>query len=265
MRQTCVIPVIACLAIAMLVVGCGPIGQASEARNNRIIAMLVDLSRSYLQESQNIGNSTRIGAEAIGSAEPGDRIIIAGIDGEAPCGFRMLADERLTPSSLLEAHRRVQSRNKLLKDRLLAVLQQAFKEKRGGASRRTPLISAITMMGCYLSQFPKSEPRVLILLSDMVEDSQQYNFQSLVLNVRTRDRIMAKEKSAGRLADLSSIRIFVSGASARSLDQLVTLRSFWLTYFKICGADASADRYVPALGTDALKLRLACDAPKTAE
>jgi len=67
-----------------------------------------------------------------------------------------------------------------------------------------------------------SQPRkVLVIMSDMLEDSEHYNIERLKLTAHEAARIVEAERRAGRLADLHDVRVYVIGASVPSDDKLM--------------------------------------------
>jgi hypothetical protein len=92
--------------------------------------------------------------------------------------------------------------------------------------------------------------QVLVVFSDMIEESDQYNFQKQRLSATERERIIEAQKKAGRLPDLSGVRVYVVGSSVgdqRSSDMYQNIQDFWLHYFKVSGADLAKERYGSAL------------------
>jgi len=78
-------------------------------------------------------------------------------------------------------------------------------------------------------------------MSDMLEDSEHYQFERLKLTAHE------AERRAGRLADLHGVRAYVIGALAPSDDKVIEVESFWRGYFEACGADFRKENYGAAL------------------
>ena len=93
---------------------------------------------------------------------------------------------------------------------------------------------------------------LLVIFSDMIEQSRRYDFTGENLTAARIGQIIAKEQSAGRLPELQDVEVCVVGAGAAtsgglSAEKLLSIREFWLQYFKAAGADLSKDRYGSAL------------------
>jgi len=91
-----------------------------------------------------------------------------------------------------------------------------------------------------------------VVFSDMIEQSGRYDFSGIPLDDEAVQRIIAKEREGKRLPKLDGVKVWVAGATAStgaglSSDRILQIQSFWLTYFKACGADLTKERYAPTL------------------
>ncbi len=93
----------------------------------------------------------------------------------------------------------------------------------------------------------KRDKNILIIMSDMIEESKDYNFARKNLNKKRTGEIIAKEKGANRIPDLKNVRVYVTGATAENRDKFFSIQNFWLRYFEECGANLSKERYGSAL------------------
>ena len=94
--------------------------------------------------------------------------------------------------------------------------------------------------------------KLLVVFSDMIEQSGRYDFSAIPLNDEAVQKIIAKEREGKRLPKLDGVKVWVAGATAStgaglSSDRILQIQSFWLTYFKACGADLTKERYAPTL------------------
>lgn len=97
----------------------------------------------------------------------------------------------------------------------------------------------------------RRDRNILIVFSDMIEESEGLNFARGTLSVSRAREMVDADRRSGRLPDLTGTRVWVSGAGAgsyaRTLSsaQLLGIRAFWLEYFKAAGAELPAERYLP--------------------
>lgn len=83
------------------------------------------------------------------------------------------------------------------------------------------------------------DKNILVIFSDMVEETPEYNFKNL-----TRERIKyIIEKEKQRLPDLKNVVVYVVPISDLSREQFFIIQSFWLRYFKECGAILPKENY----------------------
>ena len=94
--------------------------------------------------------------------------------------------------------------------------------------------------------------KVLVVFSDMVEQSARYDFTVEPLTDSRAAEIIAGERSAGRLPDLHGVTVWVAGAAAAPRDglppdKIYAIQRFWLRYFAACGARLDKHRYATRL------------------
>jgi hypothetical protein len=92
--------------------------------------------------------------------------------------------------------------------------------------------------------------RVLVLFSDMLEDSDRYRFDHESLTVARIKQIIAREQADNRIADLKGVVVYVAGATAdRSVDpsRIGRVQAFWQAYFLAAGAELADEHYSASL------------------
>lgn len=85
------------------------------------------------------------------------------------------------------------------------------------------------------------EKKILVIMSDMIEDSKDYNFKKENLTDKRIEGIIAKEKS--RIPDLTGVKVYVVGATAKTTDKYFAIQKFWLRYLTECDASISKENY----------------------
>jgi len=94
--------------------------------------------------------------------------------------------------------------------------------------------------------------QVLVIFSDMVEESEHYNFRHERLTPARIQQIIRQQKARGSLSGLGGVQVYVAGAAQGAYghmasDQVHRMQDFWVEYFKACGADLPKARYGSAL------------------
>lgn len=94
----------------------------------------------------------------------------------------------------------------------------------------------------------QGDRRVLVIFSDMIEQSRRYDFTGENLTASRIDQIIVQERSAGRIPDLHDVEVCVAGAGASPTgglpsEKLLRIQAFWLQYFQATGANLPKERY----------------------
>lgn len=100
---------------------------------------------------------------------------------------------------------------------------------------KTDILGAIKFSEKVLKSFPQSR-KILVILSDMIEDSHNYNFNNEILNSARIKKIIEMERAKKNLPDLSNVKIFIVGANAPTTTKYNQIQEFWLKYFEETGA-----------------------------
>jgi len=111
---------------------------------------------------------------------------------------------------------------------------------------RTDILSSLHLAEKIIKSYKRDKP-VLVLLSDMIEDSTEYNFEKENLTDRRIEEIINKERKRNRIPDLKGVKVYVVAASEKGSEKFFAIQNFWLRYFKECGANLSKENYGSAL------------------
>jgi hypothetical protein len=222
------------LALAMLsAVSC------TSARPGRVILVFVDVSASV----KDIGVYRDAWSKIVSSLQPGDRLVLARISDHTYTAFRPALDYEIPAFSFWRDNRLIhEERMKALHATFAATLDESLK---GARSRRTDVLGAFSAAEIVFKQ-DRRQPR-LVLLSDMLEDSEAYNFEKAQMTEEFSRRIVAAASAERRLPDLGGAVVYVAGASAQNNTKAWEVERFWLAYAKAVNADLSRERYGPAL------------------
>lgn len=221
------------LAVLFLSLGC------STSHRPRVVLVFADISASVKDFQIYRDAWTKI----VASLEPGDRVILAQISDRTYTGFRPVLDSEIPRFSYWRD-------NKLVHEAQLKQANTTFAAKLNHSlvsvrPRSTDIFGAI-VEAAKVFQGETREP-VLVLLSDMLEDSESYDFEKLAITDKFTQRVIAEAKGDGRLPDLRGASVYVAGASARTTRKAFDVEKFWLAYFKAANARLTSTNYGPAL------------------
>jgi hypothetical protein len=184
----------------------------------------------------------------------GDRIMIAAIHDKTLTGFRPLAEAALPPmpqfngfvdNTLKHAQHTKETERTIATTRqqLKADVAQTF--ARPLASRYTDIFSSLAMAEKYFDG--DTRRKVLVLMSDMIEDNPPYKFDAMRWRPGDSDKLLAELATKRLIPNLSGVCIYVTGASAASATMAGHIGRFWESYFARAGADFEPSRYAHVL------------------
>lgn len=109
----------------------------------------------------------------------------------------------------------------------------------------TDIISSLQIAERVFKTYNR-ERNVLVIMSDMVEDSKSYNFEKDKLTDKRIADIISKEKKAGRLPDLKNVQVYaVKNATSQAGVAHAEIQAFWLSFLKETGARIDKAHYGP--------------------
>jgi hypothetical protein len=85
--------------------------------------------------------------------------------------------------------------------------------------------------------------KVLVLMSDMIEDYPPYKFDAISWKAETPGKLVGELAMKKQIPDLSGVCVYVSGASAPRPQLARDIGRFWEAYFRRTGADFDTSRY----------------------
>src|SRR5438132_11623757 len=217
------------LLLLLVAAGCG-----ENSVHSRVTTVLFDLSGStspqairqqYLKDFSKILNQTASGG-----------VIAADIIDDNPLAHSTFpineSFDRYEPMNehKLDYERRVHQKRD-------AVIKQADTIVRKPAGRPgSSVIDSMQLAERVFATF-EGDHKLLVIFSDMIEQSRRYDFTGENLTAARIGQIIAKEQSAGRLPELQDVEVCVVGAGAATsggvpAEKLLSITEFWPQSFK---------------------------------
>jgi hypothetical protein len=106
----------------------------------------------------------------------------------------------------------------------------------------TDIMGSLTIAQNLFAAYRRNRS-VLVVLSDMLEDSERYNFTRKSPDEKETEKIIAAEDKAGRLPRLDRVKVYVVAPSSGNTARFFAVRNFWLRYFAACGAKLLKENY----------------------
>ncbi len=224
------------------------------ARPGTMYIVLVDKSGSVASDSP----MYRAGLLTIVSqVQDGDRFLIAPITGASGSDFRQLKEHALPemiapagwmdePIQVQKAQDAQQKKVQTVRDAMTADVDALLSQP--SDAKRSAIFESLRTVAPLFEGEPRRR-KLLIVLSDMVEDSEIANFERSVVSQGFIEKELKRQSSAGILPRLQGVSICVGGALASPPEKAAALERFWSEYFKASGAVLRSGHYARVLTT----------------
>lgn len=163
------------------------------------------------------------------------------------CEFPVIESKSNTELFEKEARLRTDAMLSHKMDSLLLVADSVlFKPKR--KILQTEIMSSLQVAERVFKSF-KQPRKILVIFSDMMEDSKHYNFERENFIGTRINKIITEQKEKKLLPDLKGVKIYVAGASHKDSEKYNATKLFWFEYFKSTGTEIEQQNYGAALIT----------------
>jgi isoleucyl-tRNA synthetase len=169
----------------------------------------------------------------------GDRIVIGMITGRSFIDFKPVVDVEIPKKSVWL--NRIQFERGLTetKEKIRQEVGRLLSQKNG-----TPRTEILNSLNIAETIFHKEErEKILVLLSDMIQDSREYDFSSTKITNDYINKVIRYRLKNNLIPNLAGVKIYVAGASGSDSHKYRSIENFWARYFKKAGADYSHHRY----------------------
>jgi hypothetical protein len=240
------------LPALLLAAGCTQSSQADVQRGTAVV-IFVDFSES-IGGADRAGFKREIDKQILPWLQPGDSLMIAPIHDKTLTEFRPLVEAELPARPQFngwlnnvmkhnKAAKETEARIVQVKSSLRTQSEQALSQKY--QARYTDIFSSLLLAEKVFSA--ESRRKVLILMSDMIEDYPPYAFDRMTWTPATTQKLLADLEAKKMIPDLARVCVYVSGVSAPSAELARHIGGFWEAYFRKAGADLSPSRYAHVL------------------
>lgn len=203
----------------------------------KTVLVLFDMSGSIKSRDVYRDNFSKV----MERVKPGDAVVAGKITGVSlgQASFPV-AEEFPGMSLLFDNERKFKKAQKARHEKVSQAVDQFLKSDESAGA--TEIMSALHLADQVFKKY-KRDNNVLIIFSDMLEDSSWYNFNKTNLDEATISGIIKKERAAGRLPGLRAVKVYVAGAAAPNSRKMLDVQKFWLRYMAECGADMKKENY----------------------
>jgi len=205
----------------------------------RVVVGFIDISASV----NDYGPYREAWSKIIERLQPGDRVLLGPISDRTLTNFRPLVDCEI-PSYNYWLDVRENYEEALNKTRGLLAEGIAKAEKMHRAAK-TDIMNALWLAGQVFAGDPRKP--LIVLFSDMIEDSDTADFETIRLDESTTTRLIDQKKRRAELPALRGARVYVVGASSRTAEKALEIERFWIRFVREAGGVLAPENYGPAM------------------
>lgn len=214
---------------------CNSSSQATPQSSPKIVVVFADVSASV----KDFGRYRDSWGKILSQISEGDRVVLGTITDETLTSFRPIVDEELPKFNWLSDNKlRYEKRIKETKQKLAGGFEELLKAPR---SQSTDILNSLNIAEKIF--FDDKRRRVLVILSDMLEDSVEYKFEKVKISNEFTKQVIKTKREKGVLPDLTGTTVYVACAYAQSAAKAQDIQKFWVEYFKACNALLEKQHY----------------------
>jgi hypothetical protein len=206
--------------------------------NPRLILILVDMSGSADQVRRTVCKEAF--EKVYRNLRHGDRLVVGTITSQSYIEFKPTVDEEIPKKTVWD--NRLQYEKKLTdtKEKIRREVNKLLSQKQG--TLLTEILDSLNIADIIFHD-EKERQKVLVILSDMIQDSKEYKFDKDKITDEYIDNVIRSRQKNKLVPDLANVKVYVAGASAADSDKFRAIQTFWARYFTESGADFSPHRY----------------------
>lgn len=219
---------------------------------NKVVCVLFDLSETTNTQEMRTNYLEKFKL-ILSRMNPGDAIEAALITEKSVSELNLSIEhtfKKFEPKTDNELLKRAQ---KKLADSLLQVEKELLVKtadsvlfKPARKIMQTEILSSFQVAERIFNAFPQPR-KVLVIFSDMIEESSLANFSRRNITDSTVDEIIKKQRENGTFPDLKDVKVYVAGAYHPDTKKYNQIRNFWLRYMETTGAEIQKHNYGAAL------------------
>jgi hypothetical protein len=176
----------------------------------------------------------------------GDHVVLAVVKGDARGGpggaFPYLIERTMPAYSIWKPYEEYRKEKAAVEKELLAAFETALTV---GRFDKTLLLSSVRSLAEHLAS-DAGGPRVIIIASDMLEDSEYGAFEQRAITPSFLSRLIADERNLLR-DKLKGVEVHVVAAGAATDKKALEVRRFWEALFRATGARLTPSWYAGEL------------------
>jgi len=236
-----------CLGVvlfSLLLMG-GPSTRSADAswdplkndKKPRVIIIFVDMSGSTNLARQTVYRECF--EKIYENLSQGDRIVVGTITGRSFIEFKPVVDVVIPEKSVWVNRIQFERSVTETKAKIRQEVENLLSRKKG--TPRTEILNSLNIAETIFHD--EKREKILVILSDMIQDSREYNFSKTTITDEYINRVIRYRQTQNLLPNLTGVKIYVAGASGKDSHKFRSIEKFWARYFEKAGAEYSHHRY----------------------
>jgi hypothetical protein len=154
--------------------------------------------------------------------------------------FKPTVDEEIPKKTIWD--NRLQFERKLTntKEKIQRETNKLLSQERG--TLLTEILDSLNIADIIFNE-EKKRQKILVILSDMIEDSKEYNFDKDKITDEYISNVIRDRQKNKLMPNFKGVKVYVAGASAADSNKFRAIQTFWTRYFTESRADFSPHRY----------------------
>ena len=209
-----------------------------DTNDPKLVIVFVDMSGSTNKER---GTIYKKAFDMIyKSLNQGDRIVVGTITSRSFIDFKPTVDEEIPKQTIWVNRLKFEQNLTKTKKKIRQNVDLLLKNKHG--TQYTEILNSLNIADTIFHN-EKNRKKILVLLSDMIQDSKEYNFEKVRITNKYIANIIENRSRQKLLPNLLGVKIYVAGASAANSKRFRAIELLWTRYFEASKADFSTHRY----------------------
>ena len=225
---------------------CHPLNWSAEAVGKpenspqppRFIIILVDMSGSADQARRTVCKEAF--EKIYKNLRHGDRVVVGTITSHSYIDFKPAVDEEIPKKTVWDNRLQFERNLTKTKENIRREVNKLLSSR--GGSPLTEILDSLNIADTIFHD-EKERQKILVILSDMIEDSKEYKFDKDKITEEYINRVIRYRREKDLMPSLSGVKVYVAGASAADSNTFRAVQTFWARYFAESKADFSPHRY----------------------
>jgi len=210
----------------------------SSPQHPRLIVIFVDMSGSANQIRRTVCKEAF--EKIYKKLQQGDRVVVGTITNRSYIDFRPTVDEEIPKKTVWDNRLQFERNLTQTREKIRREVNKLLSQKQG--TMLTEILDSLNVAETIFHD-EKERQKILVMLSDMIEESKEYNFDKNKITDEYINKVIGSRQKNNLMPNLAGVKVYVAGASAADSDKFRAIQTFWTRYFTESGADFSPYRY----------------------